>query len=71
MQLIMTVSITFYAVPKNSEYMLETSDVSEMSVNDNSVFTNEEDKKHKVKVYAVNNGRNILVEKVNRIYDVM
>ena len=67
----MTVPITFYAVPKNSEYMLETSDVSEMSVNDNSVFTNEEDKKHKVKVYAVNNGRNILVEKVNQIYDVM
>ena len=67
----MTVPITFYEVPKNSEYMLETSDVSEMSVNDNSVFTNEEDKKHKVKVYAVNNGRNILVEKVNQIYDVM
>ena len=67
----MTVPITFYAVPKNSEYMLETSDVSEMSVNDNSVFTNEEDKKHKVKVYAVNNGRNVLVEKVNQICDVM
>ena len=67
----MAVPITFYEVPNNSEYMLETSDVSEMSVNDNSVFTNEEDKKHKVKVYAVNNGRNILVEKVNQIYDVM